>query len=126
MRFTASTAFSRLSVTMIFPLSSMDFRAVSLRGRASSWASTAARTASANSRLSVTSTAEDSGSCSAWLRRSAATHSGFDFPSARTKISLGPAIMSMAVWPKTFRLAVATKTPPGPTILSTRGTVSVP
>ena len=57
---------------------------------------------------------------------SAATHRGSDLPSARTKISLGPAIMSMATLPKTFRLAVATKMPPGPTILSTAGMVSVP
>lgn len=57
---------------------------------------------------------------------SAATHFGSLLPSASTRISLGPAIMSMATWPNTFRLAVATKTPPGPTILSTFGTLSVP
>ena len=34
--------------------------------------------------------------------------------------------MSMPTWPKTCRLASATKTLPGPVILSTRGTVSVP
>ena len=76
--------------------------------------------------LSVTSTAEAWTSCSAWLKWSAATQAGLDLPSESTRISLGPAIMSMATWPKTFRLAAATKTPPGPTILSTRGTLSVP
>ena len=65
-------------------------------------------------------------SCSAWLNRSAATQAGSLFPSATTRISLGPAIMSMSTCPNTFRLAAATKTPPGPTILSTWGTVSVP
>ena len=65
-------------------------------------------------------------SCSAWLSRSAATQPGSQVPSANTKISLGPAIMSMPTLPKTLRLAVATKMPPGPTILSTAGTLSVP
>ena len=65
-------------------------------------------------------------SCSAWLSRSAATHAGLQPPSATTKISLGPAIMSISTSPKTLRLAVATKMLPGPTILSTRGTLWVP
>ena len=47
-------------------------------------------------------------SCSAWLSRSAATQAGSHPPSASTRISLGPAIMSMPTLPKTFRLAVAT------------------
>ena len=99
---------------------------MSRRGSFSSCRSTSFWTASARGRLSVTSTAAAWVSCSAWLSRSAATQSGSLFPSATTKISLGPAIMSMATRPNTFRLAVATKMPPGPTILSTFGTVSVP
>ena len=77
-------------------------------------------------RLSVTSTAEAHTSCSAWLSRSAATQAGSLPPSESTRISLGPAIMSMPTWPNTLRLAVATKMPPGPTTLSTAGMVSVP
>ena len=67
-----------------------------------------------------------SSSCSAWLKRSIATQSGGVVPSASTRISLGPAIMSMPTWPKTRRLALATYALPGPVILSTRGTVAVP
>ena len=39
---------------------------------------------------------------------------------------MGPAIISMPTWPTTWRLASATQRLPGPTILSTRGTVAVP
>ena len=65
-------------------------------------------------------------SCSACESMSAASHTGSAVLSATMSISLGPAIMSMATWPKTWRFASATKALPGPTILSTRGTVSVP
>ena len=81
---------------------------MSARGRAGSWRSISDCTAWARAISSVTSTALAILSCSAWLRRSAATHFGLLFPSATTKISLGPAIMSMATWPKTWRLASAT------------------
>ena len=74
----------------------------------------------------MTSTAEAFLSCSAWLSRSAATIWGLQAPSAITKISLGPATMSMPTWPKTCFLASATNWLPGPTILSTLGTLSVP
>ncbi len=47
-------------------------------------------------------------SCSAWLKRSMATQSGGVVPSASTRISLGPAIMSMPTVPKTRFLALAT------------------
>ena len=43
-----------------------------------------------------------------------------------TSTSVGPAIMSMPTCPTTCRLASATQRLPGPTILSTRGTVAVP
>jgi hypothetical protein len=49
-----------------------------------------------------------SSSCSAWLNRSIATQSAGVLPSASTRISLGPAIMSMPTWPNTRRLALAT------------------
>ena len=65
-------------------------------------------------------------SCSACEKRSIAIQSGGVLPSAITRISLGPAIMSMPTRPKTRRLACATYALPGPTILSTRGTRSVP
>jgi hypothetical protein len=55
-----------------------------------------------------------------------ATQSGGVLPSASTRISLGPAIMSMPTWPNTRRLALATNALPGPVILSTRGMVEVP
>ncbi|MNU10947.1 hypothetical protein D3C72_2584210 [compost metagenome] len=49
-----------------------------------------------------------SSSCSAWLNRSIATHSGGVVPSASTRISEGPAIMSMPTMPNTRFLALAT------------------
>jgi hypothetical protein len=47
-------------------------------------------------------------SCSAWDSRSSAIQSGSAVPSAITRISDGPAIMSMPTCPKTRRLAAAT------------------
>ena len=76
--------------------------------------------------LSVMRMAVASLSCSAWLSMSAASHFALVFPSETISISLGPAIMSIATWPYTCRFASATKALPGPTILSTRGTLSVP
>ncbi len=49
-----------------------------------------------------------SSSCSAWEKRSMAIHSGSVRPSLMTRISEGPAIMSMPHWPNTSFLAVAT------------------
>ena len=46
--------------------------------------------------------------------------------SAMMSTSVGPAIMSMPTCPTTWRLASATQRLPGPTILSTLGTVAVP
>ena len=56
-------------------------------------------TASASSTESVTSTAAASGSCSAWLIRSAATCTGSAVSSARIAISVGPASASMPMRP---------------------------
>ena len=53
------------------------------------------RFVSASSILVVTRIAEASSSCSAWERRSAATNRGLAVSSARTRISLGPAMESM-------------------------------
>ena len=49
-----------------------------------------------------------SSSCSAWLKRSAATNRGFAVSSARTRISLGPAMESMLTFPYTAFFARAT------------------
>ena len=64
------------SVTMILPLVSTLARAMAARGSCGICTSSSACTALASSQLSVTSTGLASLSCSAWLRRSAATHAG--------------------------------------------------
>jgi len=56
-------------------------------------------TASARAVESVTRTAAASGSCSAWLIRSAAMCAGSAVSSARTAISVGPASASMPIRP---------------------------
>ena len=55
-----------------------------------------------------------------------AIQSGSVLPSHTMRISDGPATMSMPTTPNTRRLAAATYALPGPTILSTCGTVDVP
>ena len=65
-----------------------------------------------------------SSSCSACEKRSIAIQSGLFVPSATTRISDGPATMSIPTTPNTRRFAAATYAFPGPTILSTAGTVS--
>ena len=75
---------------------------------------------------SVSSTAHAIGSCSSCEARSATIWSASAPASATTRISLGPARPSMPTTPKTARLARVTKTLPGPVILSTAGTLSVP
>lgn len=67
-----------------------------------------------------------SSSCSAWARRSAASQRGSADSSAAITTSVGPAMESMPTSPNTRRLAAATYAFPGPTILSTRGTDTVP
>ena len=71
-------------------------------------ASSSFTTASASATESVTSTAAASGSCSAWLIRSAATITGSAVASATTMISVGPASASMPMTPLSRRLAAAT------------------
>ena len=68
----------------------------------------------------VTRIAGESGPCSAWVSRSAATKSGFASASARTRPSEGPAGRSMPTSPASSSLAAVTQTLPGPTIRSTR------
>src|SRR5690606_9060115 len=74
----------------------------------------------------LTSTAAARGSCSAWASSSKATSSGSAVASATTSTSEGPAGQSMATTPLSCRLASVTYALPGPTTLSTRGTLWVP
>ena len=108
------------------PKFSMAFSAISFLLRVLSFSSTASTTSSATFSLWVTKKAPASSSCSAWERRSVATQSGFAVSSAITRISLGPATMSMSTVPKRNFFARATYMFPGPTILSTFGMLSVP
>jgi hypothetical protein len=78
-----------------------------------------ASTASTSSGAGVTSTEAASGSCSAWLIRSAATCTGSAVASARIAISVGPASASMPTRPCSSRLAAVTQMLPGPVITST-------
>ena len=57
--------------------------------------STSSDTCLASSMLVVTKIELASSSCSAWLNRSAATKRGLALSSAITRISLGPAMLSM-------------------------------
>lgn len=88
--------------------------------------STHFETSLASSSLVVTKIADASSSCSACESKSAATYFGLAVSSAKTKISLGPAIESILTKPNTAFFARATKILPGPTILSTFLIDSVP
>jgi len=68
---------------------------ISLRERTLTKPSTSSLTFAASSLLVVIRMAEASSSCSACERRSAATYLGLAVSSARTRISLGPAMESM-------------------------------
>ena len=76
-------------------------------------------TASAKAASVVTRMAGESGPCSAWVMRSAATRSGSAGGAARTMPSDGPAGRSMPTSPQTSILAAVTQALPGPTIRST-------
>ena len=100
---------------------------MALRGRADVCRSTSCRTARQVASDSHTSITWLSGPCSAWERRSAAAKAAGVVLSAMTITSEGPAGMSMAtVSALSSCLAVVTYWLPGPKILSTRGTLSVP
>ena len=77
-------------------------------------AGTASRTVSARLRSLVTSQTGELYPCSAWLTRSVATMCGSALESARIRLSVGPAIMSMPTRPNSMRLASATYWLPGP------------
>ena len=111
-----------LRVTMMPPRFESDACAV---GFDAAWAMAAERTAFASRLLDVISTARASGSCSACATRSAAIQSARPVSETIT-ISLGPAKKSMPQSRATSALAAATQALPGPTILSTRGTLAVP
>jgi hypothetical protein len=86
---------------------------------AATWSFSSYSTAASSSMESVTSTLAASGSCSAWLIRSAATCRGSAVSSASTAISVGPASASIPTTPRTSRFAAVTQTLPGPVIMST-------
>jgi hypothetical protein len=108
------------------PLRASEAPAIWLRSSRGSCRSRLACTRRASASVVTSAIALAIGSCSAWASRSAATASGSALSSATITVSVGPAIWSIPTRPKTRRFASATKTLPGPTILSTRGTVSVP
>ena len=108
MRLLIAHASSMLRVWISAPRPVSDLAMISARGISGSRRSISARTlsmyaASGHSRMLCASS-----SCSACENRSIATQSGGVLPSASTRISLGPAIMSMPTWPNTRRLALAT------------------
>ena len=99
---------------------------IARRGIDSSWRRIDAATRSMSPASGVMRIACAISSCSACENRSIATQSAWALESAITSTSEGPATMSMPTRPNTRRFAAATYAFPGPTILSTAGTVAVP
>ena len=100
---------------------------MALRGSAASWRSTSAWVSRSKVSDVVIRTAWLSTPCSACERRSDATNTGLAVSSASTATSEGPAGMSIATSRKdTSCLATVTYWFPGPNILYTLGTLSVP
>ncbi len=126
MRATAVSASARPETRSAPPSDASEARAVSAVASRGSCRSISMPTARASARLSVSRIAAAFGSCSAWASRSAATSSGDAVSPATITTSLGPARPSIATSPATCRLAAVTQALPGPTILSTRRTLSVP
>ncbi|MNG00722.1 hypothetical protein D3C84_836670 [compost metagenome] len=85
-----------------------EVRMMASRSMVGSSLSMLAATLSRKAASGLTRIAWASSSCSAWENRSMAIQSGSVWPSQTTRISEGPAIMSMPTWPNTWRLAVAT------------------
>ena len=81
---------------------------MSLRGMVSTSFCMLAATASKNVASGLNKIDCANSSCSAWLNKSMAIQSGLVLPSQITKISDGPATISMPTTPKTRRLAAAT------------------
>ena len=126
MRSASAQASSRLRVWISAPRAPSEASITSRRGNVGSSLPMLASTASRYSFEGESRIDCATSSCSAWEKRSIATQSAGVEPSPITRISQGPAIMSMPTWPNTWRLAAATYALPGPTILSTRGTDAVP
>ena len=76
--------------------------------------------------LAVTNQKGELYPCSAWLTKSVATRCGSACASARIRLSVGPATMSMPTRPKRMRLASATYWLPGPTKISAFGSPKRP
>ncbi|MNZ92268.1 hypothetical protein D3C78_1112880 [compost metagenome] len=79
----------------------MDFSMISARSMVGISLSMLAATRSRNSASGLTRMAWASSSCSACENRSMAIQSGSVWPSHTTRISEGPAIMSIPTWPNT-------------------------
>ena len=90
------------------PRSASDLAIVSRRGMPGSSRSMEAATCSMKAACGVSRIACAISSCSACEKRSIAIQSGWVVPSHSTRISDGPAIMSMPTAPNTRRLASAT------------------
>mmetsp|Transcript_20356 Transcript_20356/g.56717 ORF Transcript_20356/g.56717 Transcript_20356/m.56717 type:complete len:302 (+) Transcript_20356:1264-2169(+) len=104
-------------------------RAVSFRGSAVHCVSSSLLISATLAPGSASSTTCESGPCSAWDSRSAATCAGFAPASATTNTSEGPAGISMDTMASEFCssiLAAVTNWLPGPRILSTLGQLAVP
>ena len=104
-----------------------DCAIISRRGKVASICAITPGKRSANASSVVSNIDWLSGPCSACERKSLATKRSSALPSATTSTSLGPAGMSIAT-PALFTCIFAsiTKRLPGPNILLTRGTLSVP
>ncbi len=98
---------------------------ISRRSRRGSRVAISRSTASARAGLVVTRIAGESGPCSAWVTRSAATMTGSAASSARTIPSDGPAGRSIPTRPATSSFAAVTQALPGPTIRSTGSNAGV-
>ncbi len=108
MRFAIAQASSRSRTTITAPRLASEAAMIGRRGIAGRAARMAASTRSANAASGVSRIACAISSCSACEKRSIATQSGCAEASAITRISEGPATMSMPTRPKTRRLAAAT------------------
>ncbi|MCG3190681.1 MAG: hypothetical protein LKCHEGNO_03470 [Burkholderiaceae bacterium] len=108
MRLAIAQASSIERVWISAPRPTSDARITSRRGCPGSSRAIAAATASRYAASGDSTMLCANSSCSAWLKRSIATQSGSVLPSASTRISLGPAIMSIPTVPNTRRLALAT------------------
>ena len=108
MRLASAQASSRSRTCTSAPRAASEASITARRGIDGSSVSIDFCTASRYSALGDSSSACASSSCSACANRSSAIQSGGVEPSPITRISEGPAIMSIPTWPNTWRLAAAT------------------